>query len=352
MASPWIAESNFELGTNAEWSAEFDTGARLDFPHYSQLASQHTWSSAAPRKGAFCMRVEAGDANPHFVNRTDAIVAITTSSYFKFQFCVGSGWTAGATTNTFTIFRLMGGATTETHASVGLRVGRLSTTSIELGVGTSVPTVFGPFLDLNRWYSIEVQASTAADITTGAVGLNTVYLDGAIGATVAGIQQTVETTVCRLGLMDGIALNQGTLLYDSYIHDDLRIGPDLDYGDTTQQLTRSGHVFVGPGTLQNASLISRSGVATGTVTFYDTDRGTTTSESKIKAAMQATVNAEVIDLAGVPITFNRGCYALITPTAIASTPRLSVSFSAYAESSLSAKRTLGQRVRVKAQDLI
>ena len=35
MAFPWIFHSNFESGNNSEWDSETDTGAQLDFPHYS-----------------------------------------------------------------------------------------------------------------------------------------------------------------------------------------------------------------------------------------------------------------------------------------------------------------------------
>ena len=353
MPWPYIAESNFEQGTNGEWASESDTGARLDFPHYSKLASQHAGSAAIPFKGAYCMRVEAGDANQHFVNRTDAIVAIASSGYFKFQFCVGSGWTAGATTNTFTIFRLMGAATTETHASVGLRVGRLSTTSVELGVGTSVPTVFGPFLDLNKWYSIEVQASSAADITTGAVGLNTVYLDGAVGATVAGIQQTVATTVCRLGLMDGIALTQGSLLFDDYIQDDTRLGPVMedDRWSETTGMTKSGHLFVGPGRLDNISVRAQA-VTTSVVQVYDTDQAGITSQSKLRGTVSVATASDTVDLAGVPIFFNKGCYIDIAPTAVASQPRVVATFQAHAESSSANKRLYGSKTTLRPGDAI
>ena len=347
MSWPWIAESNFELGDNSEWVAETDTGTKLDFPHYSQLASQHTFSAAVPYQGAYCMRVQQdGTTTNAHVRRTEPIAA-TTTTWFRFQLCVGDGWTAGPTTNTFTVFRVMGSATTTVIGSVGFRVGRVNATSIEPAVGVSVPTVFAASdtITLNTWHTMEVQVVTSD--ATSANGSITIYLDGSQAATVANASQSVVPAEMRLGIFSAAAPNIGVMLFDKYIMDDTRLGPALGRQSETRHLTKSGHVFVGSGRVDNLTLIAQA-VTTSVVELYDTDQGGIMSQDKMKARMAATTSLDTQDLANVPIYFERGCYASITPTAVASQPRVIVVFQAHAELEEGAKRLHGQRVKNRA----
>ena len=75
MAFPYIFKANFEGGTNGEWDSESDTGSRLDFPHYSELA--RIPGLAMPYRGARCMRVDltTGQTNDHTVTEGDIDIA-------------------------------------------------------------------------------------------------------------------------------------------------------------------------------------------------------------------------------------------------------------------------------------
>ena len=183
MAWPWLFEGNFERGTNGDFDTEVDAGTKLDFPHYAQLASQYTWSAAVPWKGAYCMRVEQSGTNVAYVAQTQ-VVAVATSIWGRFQFCVGKGWTATAgTTTTFTIFRYMTTGTTLIGNSVGFRHGAIDATSLELGVGVTVPTVFAAVTNFatGMWHTLEVNIITPGDFTS-ASGSISVYLDGFLSA--------------------------------------------------------------------------------------------------------------------------------------------------------------------------
>ena len=248
MAWPWLFESNFEQGTNAEWAAEVDTNTKLDFPHYSILANSSN-RGFAPYRGAYCMRVELGgvaDLTSPYVRAIAASAAPATTIWFRWQMLVGGNALTVGTTNTFTVLRYMGGATTTVIASVGFRTGRTTAAGLgfELGVGNSVPTVFHsvPFT-LNQWHTIELAVVTASDATS-VDSSNTLYLDGLQSVQVPGTLQTVAPTQLRLGVLDVIASNTGTILFDSFIADDTRLGFDPNPISETIQGTKSQHIFV------------------------------------------------------------------------------------------------------------
>ena len=352
MAWPWVFESTFERGSNGDWGAEVDASAKLDFPHYSKLAGEYTWQAATPWKGAYCMRVEQpGTTGDAYVTSTQ-VQAVGTTAWVRFQFCVGGGWqTVAGTTTTFSVFRYMTTGTTSVAASVGLRVGRVDATSLELGVGVSVPTTFAAsFLPTNKWHSVEIQLVSASESTT-ANGSIIAYVNGFQAAAITSTIQASAFAQIRFGILDPVAGERGTLLFDSFILDDTRLGPALERFSETRQLTQSGHLFVGPGRLDNLLLLSQA-VTTSVAALYDTDQAGITSQDKLKARLQNTISLDVQDLPAVPLYFTRGCYVDLLPTAVASQPRVVATFQAHADISEGAKRIHGQKVKAYPGDAI
>src|SRR3990167_1390787 len=159
MAFPFIFESNFEQGTNAEWDSEQDTGTKLDFPHYTTLAAMP--STPMPYRGAYCMRVDlrAGDTNDHTVTEGDIDIADTVTRYFRWYQYASADFTASAD-DTFQILELQqaGGATTE--MSVGMRV-TAATDALDIGIGDgAAPTSFVSF-PRGVWVCVEVLATVS-----------------------------------------------------------------------------------------------------------------------------------------------------------------------------------------------
>ena len=309
MAWPWLFQANHELGTNAEYDTEVDTGSKLDFPHYSKLASQYTWSAAVPWKGAYCMRVEQSGTNAAFVAITQAI-AVATSSWARFQFCVGEGWTATAgTTSTITFFRWLTAGTTSIGMSVGFRFGRIDATSLELGVGVSLPSTFATPTNFqtNFWHSVEVNAlvNTTSSTADGSVY---VYLDGVLAASATSTAMASVFQQVRLGILSGAAAGSipaglsGTFLFDDFIMDNTRLGPALNRFSETKMMTKSGHVFVGSGRLDDLMLIAQA-VTTSEVNLYDTDQAGIIPQDKLKARLTAITSGDTTNLAGAPIYF-------------------------------------------------
>jgi hypothetical protein len=79
VAFPFLLESNFESGSNAEWTSETDTVSQLDFPHYSELA-RYPWKTCVPFQGAYCARVVlSGGTADAFVSSTSTTIALDTN---------------------------------------------------------------------------------------------------------------------------------------------------------------------------------------------------------------------------------------------------------------------------------
>ena len=161
----------------------------------------------------------------------------------------------------------------------------------------------------------------------------------------------------RLGIMSGSAAGSipaglsGTFLFDDVIFDDTRLGPALNRFSETKQMTKSGHVFVGSGRLDNLTLIAQATTAS-VAALYDTDQAGIIPQDKLKGRMTAITSGDTTDLAGVPIYFEKGCYLDLTPTGVATQPRAIIVFQAHAEISEVAKRLHGQKTKLKAGDSI
>lgn len=312
MAFPWVFYSNFEQGTNAEWDSETDTGALLDFPHYSRLAIEPE-TTLAPYRGAYCLRVNGmGDTNDHTVTEGDIDIATDVRRYFRFYLNLPR--LAVTADDTWNIFELQNtGGTVRT--AIGLRVQTTggATKFYDIGIGATAPTVWAtPYgMQTNKWYCLELEVQPS-----GSTGAATLYIEGSIAATVndldgSGGAQMIGQGV--LGTQNTLSTTTGVVLMDEFVMDDARVYPIVDRFPETVLLTKSGHVFVGPGEIENISLMS--GAATDNVlTVYDTDRGNTNDASKIVVELKNTANNELVDPAGMPAPVRRGCYVALSGT--------------------------------------
>ncbi len=136
MAFPWIFESNFEQGTNAEWDSSHDGEGLLDFPHYTTLSQIP--NTGVPWGGAYCMRVQMSDAEEHTVLEGDLNIADTATAWTRFYLWHDLKATA---TDTFNIYELQAG-TSDIEAAIGLRI-TANTNAVEIGTGKVAATTFG-----------------------------------------------------------------------------------------------------------------------------------------------------------------------------------------------------------------
>ena len=93
-----------------------------------------------------------------------------------------------------------------------------------------------------------------------------------------------------------------------------RIGSGGDRFPETLIVQKTGHVFVGPGVIDNVSLLSGSS-SDNVLTVYDTDRADTTNTAPRFIAKNVSSGETPVDGAGFPITLTRGCYITLSGTA-------------------------------------
>ena len=304
MAFPWILESNFEQGSNAEWTSETDTGNLLDFPHYSVLSNQIT--APIPYRGAYCARILAGDTNDHTLTSTTIAIADEGTAFFRWYMWIGTEFTATAD-DTFNIFELQtAGAVIE--QSVSLRV-TAATNLLEIGVGDGVVATSFVSFPRGRWVNVEVQAK----ISTTAAGLITLFLNEVSVVALTSLTQSAAVGKGVLGTQDTLATTTGGIYLDQFIMDDARIyGLPIRYPESLL-MTKTGHAFVGAGQILNASLLS--GAAQNNVLqIFDTDQNNTLHSGRMKLELKNVVSSDIVDPAGVPVDVQRGCYVVLTGT--------------------------------------
>lgn len=303
MAFPYIFHSNFEAGTNAEWTSESDTGSLLDFPHFSEVAFDP--NSLMPYKGAYVLRNRLGDTNDHTLTSTTIAQIDTNTSYYRWYMGLSRDFRFTAD-DTFNVFELQqSGGTRE--ISVGFRVTN-STQLIEFGIGDgAAPTSFVHWPARQKWVCVELLAT----ISTGGSGVVTLYLDGTQVVTLTSQTHAAAIGQGVLGSQDTLSTTLGAIYYDDFVMDDTRLYPYRDRFPFAKEILKTGHQFVGPGNIESGVLYTISS-GDESLVFYDTDNGNVNDRTPV-IELSSTCQTS----AGGPIYFEKGCYAVLSGT----TPR-------------------------------
>ena len=309
MAFEFIVETGFEDGTLDTFSSETDTTSKLDFPHYSELAAIP--GLPGPYRGAFCMRVDlaVGTTNAFVTDITnwDSLTA-GVRRHTSFKLFVSSDITM-ANNDEFAILQLI-----ETGAAieVGIFINFTTANGLRIGIGETGATQFLP-LTTNVWHHVNL--NTLIDDGGGNNGTIDLSLDGGAATQVAGVLDQNAITSGRIGVVDQDAsTTAGVLLFDEFIIDDGEIFPTTFRFPVTQLLTVSGHAFVGPGRIEDISLMA-GGATNNVLSIFDTDRGNTNDASKIVAELKGvTTNSELVRFHDGDIQVQRGCFVSMTGT--------------------------------------
>lgn len=341
MSFPWLAAEGFEAGTRGTFDSESDTDSVLDFAHYADLA-RLPWPQAAPFRGAYVARWRLnGGTNDATLTEGAVDVAADGTFGVYFPLFIGPDFVATAD-DTLNLLELQATGTVE--LAVGLRI-TAATGAIEIGVGETAPTQFSAqTLDRGRWYEIEVTGNVDAGV--GNDGDATLYVDGVSRATVTTLDQGAITDLV-LGVQNQLATTTGTLYIDSYIADEGRVYPMVDRYSPDVLATYNVHVLLGPGRIENLTLLAGNGTDC-VVEVYDTDRGNTTDAQKRVLRLNNVTANEVVDPAGVPVDVTRGAYVVLTGT----TPRAQVQVSQAVALSPGGVRAYGLRSRVNPLEVL
>lgn len=313
MSFPFIFEAVFEDGDNSEWDSETDTASQLDFPSYKDLA-RLPYRSAAPSSGASCMRaVLSGGTADAFVTEGDLNIALPGTAFFKFDVWFSDDFT-GTADDTFHLFETQGAANAIQQV-LGARV-VAATDVINLGIGNVAPTSFGA-IDIERgaWYTVELDITNNAG--AGTIDLFVTKRGDKASTTVHATQVATLTNIAVthgvLGIQNHLATTTGTILYDNFVMDDTRLFPKAIANPEVILLTKSGHLFVGAGEIDNASLLSGAGTDC-VLELFDTDEADTNDAGNIHIELKNTANNEIVDPAGTPVTIRRGAYIRLSGT--------------------------------------
>ena len=268
MAFPFIFEESFDDGTKGDFDTEADTGALLDFPHYTTLAAIP--GMGLPFRGAYCMRIDCGDTNDHTLLEGDLNIADAATRYVRFYLYIHKDF-AAASNDILNIFEWQKTDNT-VEAAISLQI-TAATDLVGIAIADGTAASSG-FTDIKKgvWHAIE--ALFTVDVTPGTDGVLTLFVGDDQLQTVTGHNQSAAITHGVLGTQNTLSTTAGVLLFDQFIFDDGQIYPFKRRYVENVLVTKDQHVFVGNGRIENITLLSGGG-ADNVVKIFDTDEADT-----------------------------------------------------------------------------
>ena len=306
MAFPWLHHSTWDDGvTDTEWDqSETDTSNIMDAPHYKELAR----GGFAPWQGGHCLRmVLNGTAVSDVQEDSDFDTTTGNTIHIWFTVLIGADLSI-SDGDEIILFALQSSGSAN---DVVFGVDR-SGSQYRLFAGeTGATNTLNITRSNSRWYQIELTAV----INAGAGTLDW-YVDGnLIGGQMTGITHA-SIIQGLVGAISGTAANNaGTILIGGLIADDARIFPRERFPNETFWVTRDQTAWVGPCTLDAASV---SGTSTNAVmTILDTDIFTSTGTSFSREPVVYVRNITANDQSpgfNTPVVFKKGAYVQLTGT--------------------------------------
>jgi hypothetical protein len=312
-----VFQDNFERGVDGladagRFDSEQDTAtpAQLDFPHYTELA--RVPGMPMPFTGAYCMRVVlAGQTEAATVTEADINMANGETHWFKFEMWVDPDFATNTTADdTFVIFETQGAGNVVSFA-FGMKYVN-STGLLDFAIGELTPTsaTTGGQVPLGQWFTVELSLLTDTDSADGAVNLYVTPYGAEPSSTATatvGSIQNIAATHGVLGVQDHLATTQGTILFNGIMMDSAsRIWPTKDRFSEVIRMTQSGHVVLGPGTVESILSIQGSG-GDNVVEFFDTDVQNINPSERKTVCSSATAYDNVEGL-NTPFEFTRGLF--------------------------------------------
>ena len=315
MAFPWVFEEDFDspavvAGDNGLFDA--NSGSLIDFPHYSELAR----AGNAPYQGAYCMRVRlAGGTTTQYTEETGSFdFAASTNRFVRWYFYLGKDFTMAAS-DKFAMFNLESVAGTTVEVACGLDnssgniriwVAQTNSSAAQTVTIVTLTPPGNPNSCLGKWHHVEI--NFVIDSGGGNDGtIDAWYNDVAIGSQITALDQGA-TVDARFGAIGPDAGTSGTILFDRIILDDARIYSARQRFPLQRTFTKSGHLFIGPGAIDGAALLSTT--AGNIMRLYDTDTANTVQAQSFVAELDLTAFTSIDG----PMTFERGCYVELTGT--------------------------------------
>lgn len=297
MAHPFDFQENYEDGTKGNFDGTtVDGGSALTFLHWKRLRA----SSLAPMpfRGAYLPQINLASVDSsgtYFLEDTAFDHSSNVTRHLRFMFFVTSDLVMAAS-DIFDIFQIRSASLVEFALSV-----RNNSGAIEIGAGETAGSTRTKTLSLGEWHTVE--ATLAIQGAGGSSGTIDFFIDGAqVGTQVTGITH-VATTNARLGVQNiDAGTTTGRIYYDQVVYDDTRVFPHATRKPSDIIVTDSEHVFVGPGVVSSATLLTTG--ASNLMHVYDTDTANVNDDQSRKIELDLNTHTSVEG----PFYFNKGCY--------------------------------------------
>lgn len=313
MAFAWTFDENFEDGTTGAFNSETDANGVLNIRHWRYLLKHPYLDSSSklrtvmPYRGAYVAEINlAGADTNQYLEETDGLdIAADGELYIRFYLYVTSDLTMAAS-DRFTVLTLQSaGPTDEAVIDIVNNAGTIQIGTAETGATAIGSGAFGD-LTLDEWHCVELYVNL--DEGGGNDGTLDFYVDNVqVGSQITSLDQGAIIQG-RLGVIGVDAGSTAGKVYISeFTADDARLYPYRDRDPNPITLTKSQHVFVGPGWIEAAALLSTN--ADDKIVFYDTDTADTNDAEGFELELYAFTSA-----AG-PYFFSKGCYASMSGTA-------------------------------------
>ena len=320
MAFPYLLESGWETGATGFDTAITDTQSKsLGYLHYSDSIRKY---GVAPFRGAYVWGIDQsiGTVTTGCYQTQAAVNVANTNTWAAgMAIYIASNIVMTDTDRTTLLAAVESGGgvqqgTIELYytAADGLQI-HFNKTS-----GTAAASGKSAALTTNEWHWVEIRGT----VNTGGTGTLKGYLDGnQVGATISSLTNVAITDLWVGAFNADAGHSAGYIFIDNVVADgdggttEISVGYPWPRYPFYTNVTKTGHVFVGPGTLQSASLLSVT--AADEMKIYDTDRGYATAAPE--NCIVDLVVGGAGELGGLhhvegPIAFYRGCYVVLSGT--------------------------------------
>jgi hypothetical protein len=310
MAFPWTFQENFESGTKGDFNSESDTNGVLNFRNYKKLARTYA-NNPVPFRGAYALEVDLnGATTDQYVQEDDGFdVSLSSTLYVMFTLFVTTDLVMAAS-DRFTLFTMQStGPVDEAVVDIRNNAGVIEILASETGAGA---TVRAAELELGKWHIVELTTTPAAG--TGTIDF---FLNGRqVGAQITTLTQAaiIQGRLGVLGKESGTTT--GRICIGEILSSDARLYPYPNRFANPKVLTKSEHLFVGPGHLDWIALMNTT--ADNVVKVYDTDKADTLTAEGHLIEVSGDVHRSFSD----PTFFKRGCYIELAGT----TPRIQAKY--------------------------
>jgi len=310
MAFPYLLENGFETGAIGFDTAITDTESKsLGYLHYVDSVKKY---GVAPYRGAYMWGLDqdVGTATTA-CNQTQAAFNVSDTHAYAVSAAIylkGHVMTNGDRTSLITVRSAAADqAVIQLYYTTAGGLQLLCTQAAATAVGTN-PVCS---INQNEWFVVEIRGS----VQTGGTGTIDFFVNGfQVGAQITTLTNAAITDL-YVGATNGDAGHTaGLIFYDEIIADSDAGTAAVPIGLYTPRYPDSvmfgvtRHLFVGPGTVKAASLMTAT--ANDKLMLFDTDAASSTAELNAKVECLVGVNMGI----GGPIPFYRGCYAVLSGT--------------------------------------